>query len=117
MSPTARRLPPPTPDSERRMILAARRGDATAQARVLEQYEPMMRLIARRLYLPGGEPDDLAQEARMGLADAMRRWDPARGVPFSNFAWLCATREARNAVKAGCATKHHVLTMAMPLGV
>src|SRR3954466_2717754 len=116
MSQTARRLPPPTTDSERRMILAARQGDATAQARVLSQYEPMMRLIARRLYLPGGEPDDLAQEARMGLADAMRRWDPARGVPFSNFAWLCATRDARNAVHAARNPKHHLLATAMPLG-
>ncbi len=99
------------------MILAARRGDPTAQARVLSQYEPMMRLIARRLYLPGGEPDDLAQEARMGLLDAMRTWDPARGVPFSNFAWLCSTREARNAVHAARATKHHALTTATPLGI
>src|SRR3954464_15292054 len=115
MPPTARTLPRPTTGSERRMILAARRGDATAQARVLAQYEPMMRLIARRLYLPGGEPDDLAQEARMGLVDAMRTWNPARGVPFSNFAWLCSTREARNAVVAARATKHHLLTMAMPL--
>src|SRR3954464_4217519 len=117
MPPTARTLPRPTTGSERRMILAARRGDATAQARVLAQYEPMMRLIARRLYLPGGEPDDLAQEARMGLVDAMRTWDPARGVPFSNFAWLCSTREARNAVHAARATKHHVLTTAAQLGV
>src|SRR3954471_17279422 len=117
MSHTARALPRPTSPCERRLILAARRGDATAQARVLIQYEPMMRLIARRLYLPGGEPDDLAQEARMGLVDAMRTWDPARGVPFSNFAWLCSTREARNAVHAARATKHHVLTTATPLGV
>ena len=99
------------------MILAAPRGDATAQARVVSQYEPMMRLIARRLYLPGGDPDDLAQEARMGLVDAMRTWDPARRVPFSNFAWLCATREARNAVHAARANKRHVLTTATPLGV
>jgi RNA polymerase sporulation-specific sigma factor len=97
------------------VILAARRGDAAAQARVLSQYEPMMRLIARRLYLPGGEPDDLAQEARMGLVDAMRRWDPARGVPFSNFAWLCATREARSAVQAARAHKHRPLTTAASL--
>src|SRR5215216_340873 len=116
MSQTARRLPPPTTDPERRMILAARRGDATAQARVLAQYEPMMRLIARRLFLPGGEPDDLAQQARMGLTDAVRTWDPARGVPFSNFAWLCATREARNAVRAARASKHHLLTTATALG-
>src|SRR4051794_4646148 len=114
---TTRTLPAPTTSSERRLILAARHGDATAQARLLAQYEPMMRLIARRLYLPSGEPDDLAQEARMGLVDAMHSWDPARGVPFSNFAWLCATREARNAVHAARATKHHVLTVAMPLGV
>ena len=67
----------------------------------------MMRLIARRLYLPGGDHDDLAQEARMGLVDAVRTWDPERGVPFSNFAWLCATREARNAVNAARANKHH----------
>ena len=78
---TARRLPRPTTGSERRLILAARRGDATAQARVLSQYEPMMRLIARRLYLPGGEHDDLAQEARVGLVDAMRTWDPAPRRP------------------------------------
>src|SRR4051795_7077449 len=115
MSQTARRLPPPTTGSERRMILAARRGEATAQARVLSQYEPMMRLIARRLYLPGGDPDDLAQEARLGLLDAIRTWDPARGVPFSNFAWLCATREARSAVKAARGNKHQPLTTAASL--
>jgi RNA polymerase sporulation-specific sigma factor len=117
MPDTAHTLPRPTTGAERRLIVAARRGDATAQARVLAQYEPMMRLIARRLYLPGGDRDDLAQEARMGLVDAMRTWDPARGVPFSNFAWLCATREARNAVHAARATKHLLLTTATPLGV
>jgi RNA polymerase sporulation-specific sigma factor len=77
----------------------------------------MMQLIARRLYLPGGDHDDLAQEARMGLVDAVRIWDPARGVPFSNFAWLCATREARNAVQAARTAKHHLLTTATPLDV
>ena len=77
----------------------------------------MMRLIARRLYLPGGDHDDLAQEARIGLLDAVRTWDAERGVPFSNFAWLCATREARTAVDAARSTKHHLLTTATPLEV
>ena len=117
MPPTVRPRPRPTTDWERRLILAARRGDATAQARVLCQYEPMMRLIARRLYLPNGDREDLAQEARVGLIDAVRTWDPHRGVPFSNFAWMCATREARNAVHAAQANKHHLLTTAAPLDV
>src|SRR4051794_11754410 len=112
---TTRSHPSPTTGSERRLILAARRGDATALARVVSQYDPMMHLIARRLYLPGGDDDDLAQEAGMGLLGAMRTWDPERGVPFSNFAWLCSTREARNAVKAARANKHRLLTTAASL--
>src|SRR4051794_33372709 len=112
---TDRPRPLPTSDRERRLILAARRGDATAQTRVVIQYEPMMRLIARRLYLPTAEHEDLAQEARVGLLDAVRTWDPDRGVPFSNFAWLCATREARTAVKAARAHKHQPLTTAASL--
>jgi hypothetical protein len=38
MPQTDRTLPRPTTGSERRLILDARRGDATAQARVLSQY-------------------------------------------------------------------------------
>src|SRR4051794_1614409 len=106
MPTAARPLPLPTTDFERRLILAARRGDTTAQARVLSRYEPIIRLIARRLYLPGGEATDLAQEARIGLLDALRTWDPTCGVPFSNFAWLCAIRDARNAVRAARRHKH-----------
>jgi hypothetical protein len=73
----------PTTIWERRLIRAARRGDAASQARLLSIYEPMVRRIARTLYLPGGDRDDLAQEARVGVIDAARTWDPARGVPFS----------------------------------
>src|SRR4051794_25813038 len=114
---TARPLPPPTSEPERRLIRAARRGDATAQARTLTQYEPMMQHVARRLSLPGAEHEDLAQETRLGLLDATRTWDPDRGVPFSNFAWLCATREARNALRAARRYKHRVITTAAPLDV
>src|SRR3954451_21956414 len=117
MSHTARPLPLPTSEPERRLIRAARRGDATAQTRILAQYEPMMQRVARRLYLPGSEPEDLAQEARLALLDATRTWDPDRGVPFSNFAWMCATREARNALRAARRHKHHLLTTATRLEV
>jgi RNA polymerase sporulation-specific sigma factor len=115
--PNARRRPRPTSRIERRLILTARSGDTTAQTRILTQYEPMMRLIARRLYAPGGSDEDLAQEARIGLLEAVRTWDAYSGVPFSNFAWMCSTREARNAVETARRHKHHVLTSATPLEI
>lgn len=75
----------------------------------------MVRHIAHRFFLPGGDREDLAQEARWGVTEAMRTWDSSRGVPFSSFAWLCATREARMAITCALAHKHRVLTTARSL--
>jgi RNA polymerase sporulation-specific sigma factor len=108
-------LPVFTPLSEQRLIRAARRGDCAAEAELLARYEPMARRIASTLYLPGGERDDLAQEARLGIVDAIRAWDDGRRVPFRSFAWLCAARQARMAVNAARAAKHEPLTHARSL--
>lgn len=108
-------LPAPTPIWEKRLIGAAKRGDRAAQARLLDLYEPMVRRITRTLQLPGGEREDLAQEARLGILDAIRAWDPDRRVPFKSFAWLCAVREARMAVNTARAGKHQPLNGARTL--
>jgi RNA polymerase sigma factor (sigma-70 family) len=108
-------LPAPTSIRERRLIRAAKRGDRAAQAELLRRYEPLVRRIARTLYMPGGESDDLAQCARLGILDAIRAWDPERRVPFRSFAWLCAVREARMVVNSARAGKHQPLNCARPL--
>ena len=107
--------PQTTPPWERRIICAARDGEPAAQRRLLMLYEPMLRHIVGRLYLPGGDRDDLLQETRLALLDAARRWEPARKVPFRCFAWLCAQREARERVTSARARKHEVLTTALSL--
>jgi RNA polymerase sigma-H factor len=111
----ARHSPGPTALWERRLIERAKRGDRVAQAELLELYEPLVRTIARTLYLPGGDRDDLAQCARLGIIDAARSWDPARRVPFRSFAWLCAVREARMAVNSARSGKQQPLNGARPL--
>jgi RNA polymerase sporulation-specific sigma factor len=107
--------PVPTSIWEKRLIRAASRGDGAAEARLLDLYEPMVRCIARTLYMPGGEREDLAQEARLGIFDAIRAWDPDRRVPFKSFAWLCAMRQARMAANAARAAKHQPLNDARTL--
>jgi RNA polymerase sporulation-specific sigma factor len=111
----ARYPPGPTPLWERRLIERAKRGDGVAQAELLELYEPLVRRIARTLYLPGGDREDLAQSARLGIIDAARSWDPTRRVPFRAFAWLCAVREARMAVNSARSGKHQPLNGARSL--
>jgi RNA polymerase sigma factor (sigma-70 family) len=113
----SRLQPRPTMGRERRLIAEAKRGDQTAQVRLLAEYEPMVRKISRQFILPGGEREDLAQEARWGVVEAVRAWDPARGVPFYAFAKLCAIHEAQMAVTSASARKHRVLTDAAALDV
>ena len=55
---------------------------------------------------PGSADRDPAGDTRLG---------PERRVPFRNFAWLCALREARMAVNAARARKHQPLNGARPL--
>jgi RNA polymerase sigma-B factor len=60
-----------TPDDRRRMV---------------ERYLPLADKLARR-YAYTSEPlDDLVQVARLGLLNAVDRWDPGRGTQFSTYA-------------------------------
>ena len=100
---------------ERRLVRDAQRGDRAAEAGLLARYEPVARRIAMAQFMPGGERDDLAQYARLGILRAIHAWDPRRGVTFRWFVWLCAVREARMAVIAARAGKHQPLTGARSL--
>lgn len=63
---------------------------------------------------PGGECEDLAQEARIGLLAAIRARQPQRG-PFPAFAARCVRNQALPAVKAAAQRKHQFLTRAISL--
>jgi RNA polymerase sigma-B factor len=53
---------------------------------MVERHLPLADKLARR-YLHTSEPlDDLTQVARLGLVNAVDRWDPSRGTSFSTFA-------------------------------
>jgi RNA polymerase sporulation-specific sigma factor len=105
----------PTALWERRLIGREQRGDRVAQAELLELYEPLVRGVARSLYLPGGDRDDLAQCARLGIIDAARSWDSVAAGAVPRARVVCAVREARMAVNAARSGKHQVLNDARPL--
>jgi RNA polymerase sigma-H factor len=99
----------------RRLLEAAQRGDLGAQEELVRRYEPLVQRVAWKLRLPRGcDREDLAQEARVGLLAAIRAWRPDRG-PFPAFADRCVTNQALLALKAACACKHQVLTLALSL--
>ena len=97
------------------LLLAAKNDHQPALEELLRSYEPLIGAIVASLRLPCGcERADVAQEARLGLLQAIRAWQPARG-PFRAFAALCARNQALKALDAAGARKHQLLSRARSL--
>jgi len=62
------------------------RGDRSARERLIAQYLPLVRGLARRYAGRGEQFDDLVQVGAIGLMNAIERFDPDRGVDLPAFA-------------------------------
>ena len=81
----------------------------------MRRYEPLVQRVLWQLRVPRFvEREDLAQEARLGLAAAIRAWRPDRG-PFPAFADRCVTNAALLALIAACRHKQLILSHAVSL--
>lgn len=94
---------------DRALIEAAQRGDQLAFERLLRRYQRMLDAHASRFYLPGGQADDLVQEARIGFLKAVRFYRGGRGSSFWTFAELCVSRQLAGAIGAARRAKHRPL--------
>jgi RNA polymerase sigma factor (sigma-70 family) len=79
------------------LIAAAQAGDELAFRRLLRRHQRLLEQQAARFYLPGGDPDDVLQEARIGFAKAVRAYRPERGASFAR---RCVGRELATALTA-----------------
>jgi RNA polymerase sporulation-specific sigma factor len=91
-------------------VRAAQGGDELAFQRLLRHHQALLDAHARRYFLPGGDHDDVAQEARIGFAKAVRGYRPDAGASFRTFAAMCITRQLATALKAARRHKHLALS-------
>src|SRR4051812_39371348 len=75
-------------DVETELVRAAQAGDASARARLVEAFTPLI-ASAARVYRDSPRVDrvELVQEGVVGLLRALERYEIERGVPF----WAYAT--------------------------
>lgn len=81
-----------------------------ASERLIREYAWLARHVAKDFFLPGAEPDDVEQEAFIGLWKAARDYDGSS--PFRAFATLCIRRQIIVALKSARALKHIPLSEA-----
>ncbi len=66
--------------------LFARRSEPRAMAEIAERYDHLATRLARRFAGRGESIDDLTQVARLGLVNAINRFEVERGFAFATFA-------------------------------
>jgi RNA polymerase sporulation-specific sigma factor len=81
---------------------------------MLEQHIGLAYTVADSYFLPGGDRDDLRQEALIGLWHATLGYQPELAPGgFVPFARLCIERQVLTAVKSATRRKHRALTYSM----
>jgi RNA polymerase sigma-B factor len=83
----------PAPGAEQRLAgewvlwrRFARDRDATTREELVKRYMPFAKRLALRYRGASESFDDLLQVANLGLINAIDRFDPERGIPFTAFA-------------------------------
>lgn len=108
-----------TPDwtalTDEEIVLLAQQGQADAAEYLVMKYADTIEMRKHGYFLPGGDDDDLRQEARIGLLKAIRDYHPGHNAAFKTFANLCITRQILTSVKNANRRKHGVLSTAESL--
>ncbi|MEG1992629.1 MAG: RNA polymerase sporulation sigma factor SigH [Acetivibrio sp.] len=95
--------------TDEEIIEKIQQGDKEALDYLLEKYKNLVRKKARKLFLIGGDRDDLIQEGMIGLYKAVRDYDAKKESSFQTFAELCITRQMYDAIKASNRQKNRPL--------
>lgn len=81
-------------------------------ADIATEYRGLVRALAKKYYLPGGDREDVIQEGLMGLYKAVRDYNPDGKTSFRNFAALVIERQLITALKTASRGKAMILTQA-----
>ncbi|MCM1289350.1 MAG: sigma-70 family RNA polymerase sigma factor [Corallococcus sp.] len=89
-------------------IKKAKAGDQSAMNEIFENYKGLIRSVANKFFLVGGNKDDLLQEGMLGLFHAVTNYDESKGN-FPSFVKLCVARQITDAVKSDTSYKNKPL--------
>jgi len=95
---------------DERLVASFQRGrDREAVNELLRRHEGLIMSVARRYFVPGGDHEDVRQQAMIGFWKAVRDYTGGAGASFPSFARTCMQRQVITAVKAANRMKHSPL--------
>ncbi|KJR46090.1 DNA-directed RNA polymerase specialized sigma subunit [Desulfosporosinus sp. I2] len=100
---------------ETAMLEAARSGNKEALNEIIKHYEPEVRIIACKYFLPRADYEDLIQEGRIAIYQAILAYDDNSGIPFLHFLRMVVKRKLIDSLRKYTRQKHVNLNEAYSL--
>ena len=97
------------------LLNAAKGGQAAAQNQIILQLSSMLKRLASRYFIIGGDKEDLLQEAMIGLHKAITSYDPSKNSEFIAYAKTCIHNHIISAINEATAQKHRPLNASLEL--
>jgi len=97
------------------MLEAARSGNEDALNDIIQHYEPEVRRIASKYFLPRADYDDLLQEGRIAIYTAILSYDINLDIPFLHFLRMVIKRKLIDSLRKYTRQKHINLNEAYSL--
>lgn len=91
---------------ETAMLEAARSGDNEALNEIILYYEPEVRIIACKYFLPRADYEDLVQEGRIAIYRAVLSYDDNSEIPFLHFLRMVIKRKIIDSLRKYTRKKH-----------
>jgi len=104
-----------TLDKEKSLLEAARSGNEAALNELIQHYEPEVRMIACKYFLPRADYDDLIQEGRIAIYRAILSYDLNLDIPFLHFLRMVIKRKLIDSLRKYTRQKHVNLNEAFSL--
>ncbi len=80
----------PSPDAEKQLLAAFRKGTDEGRTKLLQAYAPLVGSVARRYnrFFPWTDYPELMEEGTFGLLKAAEHFDNSKKTRFSTYAWF-----------------------------
>lgn len=100
------------------LISKSKEGSSDATEALIIRYKALVCKITRSssyFLNSGGDAEDLIQEGTIGFLQAVRDFDPDKGVPFISFASTCIANKVRDAMRGFLRSKNEPLNDAISI--
>lgn len=92
--------------TDEELIYNFKSGDDQALEKLMERYKGQIKKWSQKLFVPGGDNDDLIQEGMIGLLKSIYDYQQGGGASFKTFANLCVNRHLSSFIKSSQRQKH-----------